>query len=352
MTSISEPDIAILDVGHGNSALICDGDGTIVLDAPQGSGVLLETLDWREIRRVSAVLVTHSDADHAGGLLSLLTDPDLAVERVYVNADALNDTELWGTVKAAVRDATRRSKVEVHTELTTSVTGAIDTARLHVEILAPAPALVLGGVGSRARCGRRIERNSMSAVVRVSRKGVEADRGVLFMGDLDDVGLTELLEESADVSATVLVFPHHGGSCGSSDDEAFASRVSAAVAADTVVFSMSRRRHELPRADIVAGIRAELPMATLACTQLSKRCAPDPLESDDEHLGAWPAAGRHTGESCAGTITFEMTSEGVVRLGAHEHASFIERLSERVCRIHAAAPDGSGSAHQGEGVAD
>ena len=37
------------------------------------------------------------------------------------------------------------------------------------------------------------------------------DGKVLLTGDLDGIGLENLLEETGDIKSRVLVFPHHGG---------------------------------------------------------------------------------------------------------------------------------------------
>jgi competence protein ComEC len=57
------PELIILDVGHGNCALIKDANNVIVIDCPPG-GILSETLEHLSIQEILHILISHSDADH------------------------------------------------------------------------------------------------------------------------------------------------------------------------------------------------------------------------------------------------------------------------------------------------
>jgi len=78
-------DVHVLDVGQGLSAVLRTGSRTLVFDtgpAFRGGGdtaqlVLLPFLRSIGVRRVDAVIVSHGDQDHAGGLGSLLSGMDV-----------------------------------------------------------------------------------------------------------------------------------------------------------------------------------------------------------------------------------------------------------------------------------
>jgi beta-lactamase superfamily II metal-dependent hydrolase len=326
------PELAVLDVGHGNATLICDGGTTMAIDAPYRSSVLLETLEWREIKTLNAVVVSHSDADHAGGVMALLTAPNIAVEAIYLNPDALKRSGVWDSFQEAVRDGEQRGEVVVHTQLTTSTKDVLDTERLRVEVLAPAPHLAMRGVGGTTPNGRRLEANTMSAVIRVTGVDDTMSGSVLLMGDVDELGLDEACAGGTDFGADAVVFAHHGGGTGG-DAERFAGKVAAAVAPKSVVFSIGRRPHELPKPGVVFGVRRALGGVDIACTQLSRNCSrQDPAETQ-EHLSEWPAGGRASRSCCAGTVVFHFESDGLVRRGAEEHRAYAEAFQDGLCHV-------------------
>jgi competence protein ComEC len=67
-----EPALSLLDVGQGDAVLLQDGPRAILVDTgPPGSNLLGE-LRRLGVRRLDAVVVTHSSADHEGGLAAVL----------------------------------------------------------------------------------------------------------------------------------------------------------------------------------------------------------------------------------------------------------------------------------------
>jgi len=89
--------LTILDVGHGNCAILQDAHGVIVIDTGPGSH-LLEYLDQQRIKRIDTILISHSDKDHIGGLAGLLTQEDVEIGRICLNTDAIKRTDSWEDV--------------------------------------------------------------------------------------------------------------------------------------------------------------------------------------------------------------------------------------------------------------
>src|SRR3954468_12337479 len=85
--TMSSPEIYFLDVGHGNSTVLRDSDGAMVIDCPQTS-TLLETLEASGILDLSYVIVSHADDDHVAGIITLLLCEHVRVREVYLNPDA------------------------------------------------------------------------------------------------------------------------------------------------------------------------------------------------------------------------------------------------------------------------
>jgi len=77
-----------------------------------------------------------------------------------------------------------------------------------VDVLGPGPYLAGKGPGSRYRSGEAITSNTISAVISVTVKG---EKLALLPGDIDYIGLKDLKRQSQDLSAPILVYPHHGG---------------------------------------------------------------------------------------------------------------------------------------------
>ena len=60
MKMMDSPELIILDVGHGNCALIRDANNVIVVDCPPG-GTLAETIENLAIKEILHILISHSD---------------------------------------------------------------------------------------------------------------------------------------------------------------------------------------------------------------------------------------------------------------------------------------------------
>ena len=312
-------DFTVLDVGHGSSAVLRYGNRAIVIDTGTGSA-LLEFLTQYGITVVETVLVSHADQDHIGGLSGLLAHDQVHVERVLLNADACKRTLTWNALRVAVADRRRNHELIIETQLTTSSAVIIINEKVEVQIVAPTPEIAMAGPGGIDLQGRDLSSNSMSAVVLVK---VGSAGEVLLTGDLDYPGLDNLLEENLCLKARMLVFPHHGGRSGG-DDYEFAKRLCDAVQPSLVIFSNGRGRYGNPRSEIIRGIRATVPNAHIACTQLSMECAAALPDQEPNHLSDRFARGREKHGCCAGTFHFNLGMQtDVYTPDLQEHLTFV-----------------------------
>lgn len=321
-------EVIVLDVGHGNSAIVKGPDVNVVIDAPLGP-LIVEALREEQIEEVVAALASHSDADHLGGMISLLLAPDIVVREVRCNPDSVRRSQFWGDFKFAVRHAKNTHGTRLRTELTAETSVDLVYGDLAIDVLSPPSDLAVDGVGGRTAEGRAIVANAMSAVLCVRWAGEPL---VVFAADLDRAGLDRLIEDDTDLRARVLVFPHHGGIPGGrpSDDvlRDFARQLTERVQPETIVFSFARMRFHNPQPAIVEGVRQAAPEAHIACTQLSRRCS-DELLNSDAHLAARFAAGRPRGSCCAGTLVVRPGAATAPERTAHEAA--IVALGNRLC---------------------
>lgn len=325
---MNPPEATVLDVGGGNCTLVVDDEMVFVIDTPQQNRMLNLALADKGISRVDAVLISHGDADHIGGVLSLLSNSSISIDRVYVNPEMERDTEIWKDLQAALGDARKRGEVRLFTELTISTEDDVQLPRLEVEILAPAPENAMSGAGGRSVRGSRLSSNSMSAIVRIKDKHC---RGLLLSGDVDGVGVEEALQEERSLDADVLVFPHHGGRPGHAEPAEFARSLTGYVNPEIVIFSLSRDKDSLLPA-IVDGVRAAGSEPYIACTQLSKKCAEALPGADQPYLSRLPSLGKAGGHCCAGTVEIFFTEDGFYSPQFGGHAEFVSALPKALCQ--------------------
>lgn len=314
----------ILDVGHGNSAVLVDDKGVVVIDAGPGTA-LLEFLTQEGIDKIDVLLISHADKDHIKGVISL-RESGISLGIVQLNTDSQKGTDIWEDMTSELDLENKKQKVQLNVGLTTNDTGKFDKGKIHIEILAPTPYLALKGSGSTDRGGRTLTSNSVSAVVRLTKN---ARPVVLLSGDIDDTGLLNLLEDNAEPIAPIVVFPHHGGKTGKdADSKTFAKKFCEAIRPEVVIFSNGRGEHATPREEITESIRRVLPKTRIMCTQLSENCATEIRMKKFPHLTTKFARGKEKGKCCAGTIVIELDKDKpIVKPEENKHKAFIEKAA-------------------------
>jgi competence protein ComEC len=175
------------DVGQGDALVLPTSPGEAVLvDAGPDVGPVDRCLDRLGIDTLPLVLLTHLDADHAGGLTGALSGRDVGV----VATGTLSPAEdRVSRLDAAVRRAGAERAVLVPGERRTVGTATI-------EVLAPPPEIATAAMPA----------NDLSLVVRVTQRGVR----VLLTGDLSGTAEARIVARGVDLRADVLKVPHHG----------------------------------------------------------------------------------------------------------------------------------------------
>lgn len=263
-----KPFLVVLDVGHGNAAVLHDEGGTVVFDTGKGAGVGSH-LSNVGIQRVQALLLSHADADHIGGAITLLLNKSLRIDEVLLNSDASKNFAVFEQLRYALAEANTRDGTRIERRLTTST--KFQRKGTSIEILHPSDAIALSGVGGKSTSGRLLTSNSMSAAVRISRNPKSS---ILLGGDIEFDCLDEWKSNRVQPSATVLVFPHHGGLPGTSDEseaQLFAYEIMGMVNPEVVVFSNHRTKFGNPRDCILKAITKAASGIRFVCTQLPER---------------------------------------------------------------------------------
>lgn len=230
--------LRLLDVGQGQSVLVewsglggkrpggrvlIDGGGLGSDFFDVGKAVVSPLLTDNRLPRLYAAFNSHPDRDHLEGLLFILEH--FAVERYFGNGDrptpGLAEREVRALAAGApvMERLARGDRIEL-------------AAGLVLEVVWP-PAKGMGGVDGAATAAERVSgrkakdnRNDNSLVLRLVWQG----RGLaLIPGDVGKMPLRSLAgEEGPDISAQVLVLPHHGS--GNSLDPAFYKKARAGIA--------------------------------------------------------------------------------------------------------------------------
>lgn len=198
--------VTVLDVGQGQAVLaewggarpgrlLVDGGGFASPFFDVGKAVVAPALTDNALPKLDAAVVSHPDTDHLGGLLFILER--FSVSRYFSNGMAAKSS-------MGVRE---RAALEGN-GLQQEVLQAGDTLALGPDIVLetvwPAPeAQNAGQKGAAGQAGS----NNASLVQRLLWKGKPL---VLLCGDIEKSALEALLHRGTDISAPVLVLPHHG----------------------------------------------------------------------------------------------------------------------------------------------
>ncbi len=215
--------VTAFDVGQGMALLVETSGHRLLYDAgPQyapgadaAGRIILPYLRGRGIRTLDALVVSHSDTDHAGGARTLLRG--IGVAGVHSSLAAGHPV---------VREA--RS----HSRCTAGQEWSWDGVRF--EMLGPAPA-------SYADPG--LKANARSCVLRIGAGG----KAIVLAGDIEAAQEAQLVEQRpGSLRADVLLAPHHGS--GTSSTTGFLAAVNPGIGIFQVGY---RNRYRHPKREVL-----------------------------------------------------------------------------------------------------
>jgi competence protein ComEC len=220
--------LSVLDVGQGDAIVIELPDGRVVLvDTGPGGARRLDTGErivapflWnRGVRRLAAVIVTHDDADHAGGLPSILRL--FRVDELWTSAEVLPGRRWFGNVPVTVLAPVRPvagpggSQPAARAALPGQSKASQPPGQAR-----PDPHRAQNSERTRSASGRGLtpekartdrtraaDRNNRSIVIRI-------DHGLLsflLAADIETEAESFLRAAQAPLRTTVLKVAHHGG---------------------------------------------------------------------------------------------------------------------------------------------
>jgi len=207
--------VSFLDVGQGDAAIVEIGPAhrAFVVDAgglggsfDTGAGVVVPALRDRRTRRLEAIVLSHAQRDHYGGLVEV--------------AKQVGAADLWWNGRGstasgfrALHDAVRESGARART-LDAGTPLRLDTEFAGIEVVHP-PA-----------SSAALSMNDASLVLGVRYGALR----VLFTGDVEKAGERAMVASGKDLGASVLKVPHHGSRTSSSHALLRAVRPALAVA--------------------------------------------------------------------------------------------------------------------------
>ena len=188
----------VLDVGQsqalalrlpGHTRMLVDGGGSASPRFDVGRALTGPAMTRNDAPRLAAVLNTHPDLDHMGGLLYVLRHFDVPLLLDNGHDGTGEKGQQWHQMRLRHHAKPLRRGDRLLT----------DTPGLYLEILHP-PAEEMSWQG-----------NNASVVARLVQHDKGHDRGLaLFTGDAERPVLQRLLDNGDDLRAEVLVAPHHG----------------------------------------------------------------------------------------------------------------------------------------------
>lgn len=186
--------VAMLDVGQGDSILLGSDGHYLLVDAgdnTRGDDVLQALADCG-VTRLDAVVGTHPDSDHIGGL----------------------DTVIDGIDVGAVYMTERESNTRTYED----VLDAIDRKHLAIDVPKPGDVLDLGEAKITFLWPPQnlddTQDNNHSIVLRYESEGYTA----LLTGDIERRAEKALMQSGADIRCDILKVAHHGSNSSSSQD--------------------------------------------------------------------------------------------------------------------------------------
>lgn len=279
--------ITILDVGHGNSTIINDNGKICIVDTGESSA-LIDFLFEKEIKTIDYLFLSHSDKDHIGKAIQLLSNNTFIINNIVVNTDSQKNSKIWDDLAYEIEQ--QSNKALLRFKGSTAAGDEFTISNTSFIVNSPSPELAIKGAGNKTKDGEKISSNTICNYFTVKYKD---NNIVALTGDIDDVSISHFSTSIiSSLKCKHLVFPHHGGYCG--DLNKYKTLLSY-VCPEFIIFSNGKRFKNNPRTEIIEIIKRTNPTAKILCTELSDLC-----KGCDNQM------------QCAGNIIIDMETNTIV----------------------------------------
>ena len=241
-------EVTTLDVGQGDAAVVRFPDDRVVLidggirrryyderkegwvEYDMGKRVIEPYLDYRGIREIDMVVLTHPDLDHGGGLGYILEN--FRVGEVIGVSDMPLESPVHRRLHALVNMRNIPYRFPYAGEIPFTPTATL-------EVLHPIDADSVNLLDA--------DTNDDSLVLKMSYEEID----VLFTGDIGEKAEARLVASGADLRSEILKVPHHGSRTSSTP------KFLEAVQPGCAIFSLGQRNaYQLPHREVVDRYRA------------------------------------------------------------------------------------------------
>jgi beta-lactamase superfamily II metal-dependent hydrolase len=193
--------VDFIDVGEGDATLVTVDGRRLLIDAGRSGTTITQRLAALGVSDLDAVVATHPDADHVGGLAAVLAA--YSVERIYVNGDPSSTATYDDLLAAAAAEG-----------VSPTVLRRGDRVLLGgLELVVLSPLAVSN------------DTNNDSVVLRMSCGAI----AVQFEGDAEAPAERSMLDSGLTTDIDILKVGHHGSNTASSEDFLQATRPEVAV---------------------------------------------------------------------------------------------------------------------------
>ena len=240
--------VVTLDVGQGDAAFVRFPDNRTLLidggiqrsyydekrqklvDYDVGKRVIEPYLDFRGIRKLDMVVLTHPDIDHGGGLGYILEN--FEVGRVLGISDMPLDSQTHRRLQAIVN--------------ANNIPYAFPFAG-RIELTPTAALNLLHPIDAASTNLLDQDKNDDSLVIKLTYREID----ILFTGDIGKKAEARLIASGQDLRSEILKVPHHGSSTSSS------AQFIDAVEPRYAIFSLGQNsQYQFPHPEVVARYRA------------------------------------------------------------------------------------------------
>ena len=326
------PELAttFLDVGQGDSAVavLPDGGGVLVDSAAVSAPIVVEYLERAQITSLELAVITHSDLDHAGGVIEVIKGFQGSTKRVAVLLDRVLTTDPQANRKYRVmlRDLAQLLRRGIG-HWAPYAGKAIQFGDVAVSVLHPSEA-------DHAEALSQGNRNDCSVALRLDYAGAR----VLLGADVQRQGWQWMVERNTDLRADVFKFPHHGAWY---DGQPSLEQIVNLVNPSLVVVSVgSTNGYGHPSIETFRLLRSLRGRVRFVCTQATNRChgEPEAIANQARALVPSESRGGHSFQNqqscpCAGHVTVRIASNGVaISPPPEEHDRVIDLFDTPQCR--------------------
>lgn len=248
---VGQGDCSLVISPYGKKILIDGGGSKEVSNFDVGENTILPFLLHKGVTNIDIVMISHFDADHCNGLISILES--INVKKVVISKQASISEEYLKFVniikerKIPVQIVKRGDKINIDKQS-------------YFEILHPAEELMDDQKGGL---------NINSIVAKLVYKTSKEKFRTLFTGDIEEKGEQELLNKEIELQSEVLKVGHHGSK--SSTTENFLDKVNPKIAligvgekntfghpSSVVIERLTRRKIRIYRTDINGEIKMSI----------------------------------------------------------------------------------------------